>query len=135
MDGSAFALKADLVIKALGFDPEDLPGLFGAPELKVSRWGTISVSYRTMMTNLEGVFGAGDIIRGASLVVWGIRDGRDAAASIDAYLRQKAAAKAGGAELEIGRASCRDRVCQYVEISGVAGCLQKKQQNTQSKLK
>src|SRR3546814_7403370 len=99
MDGSAFALKADLVIKALGFDPEDLPGLFGAPELKVSRWGTISVSYRTMMTNLEGVFGAGDIIRGASLVVWGIRDGRDAAASIDAYLRQKAAEKAGGAEL------------------------------------
>src|SRR3546814_19870932 len=69
IDGSAFSLKADLVIKALGFDPEDLPGLFGAPELKVSRWGTISVSYRTMMTNLEGVFGAGDIIRGAPLEI------------------------------------------------------------------
>src|SRR3546814_14070368 len=53
IDGSAFSLKADLVIKALGFDPEDLPGLFGAPELKVSRWGTISVRYRPMVTNLE----------------------------------------------------------------------------------
>ncbi|HET8726013.1 MAG TPA: NAD(P)-dependent oxidoreductase [Alphaproteobacteria bacterium] len=96
IDDSGFTLEADMVIKALGFDPEDLPGLFGAPELKVSRWGTITVSYRTMMTNLDGVFGAGDIIRGASLVVWAIRDGRDAAAGIHAYLERKAAEQAEG---------------------------------------
>mgnify|MGYP001404349981 CR=1 FL=1 len=95
IEGSGFTLEADLVIKALGFDPEDLPTLFGEPALKVSRWGTVSVSYRTMMTNLDGVFGAGDIIRGASLVVWAIRDGRDAAASIHAYLQQKATEQAG----------------------------------------
>ncbi len=92
IDGSDFQLPADLVIKALGFDPEDLPGMFGAPELKVSRWGTVSVSFRSMMTNLDGVFAAGDIIRGASLVVWAIRDGRDAAAAMHKYLKTKATA-------------------------------------------
>ncbi len=90
IEGSNYTLEADLVIKALGFDPEDLPTLFGEPELKVSRWGTITVSFKTMMTNLDGVFAAGDIIRGASLVVWAIRDGRDAAASIHQYLQQRA---------------------------------------------
>ena len=83
IEGSGFVLEADLVIKALGFDPEDLPGLFGEPELKVTRWGTVRIDYRTMMTNLDGVFAAGDIVRGASLVVWAVRDGRDAAAAID----------------------------------------------------
>ena len=73
-------------IKALGFDPEDVPALFGEPELKVSRWGTIGIDWDTMMTSLPGVFAGGDIVRGASLVVWGVRDGRDAAAGIHAYL-------------------------------------------------
>ena len=84
--GSAFRIEADLVIKALGFDPEDVPGLFGEPELKVSRWGTIGIDWNTMMTSLPGVFAGGDIVRGASLVVWGVRDGRDAAAGIHAFL-------------------------------------------------
>ena len=90
--GSSFSIEADLVIKALGFDPENLPMLFGAPELQVSRWGTVTVDYRTMMTNLDGVFAVGDIVRGASLVVWAIRDGRDAADSIHEYLTAKAVA-------------------------------------------
>ncbi len=98
IEGSSETLDADLVIKALGFDPEDLPGLFGCPELKVSRWGTVSVSWATMMTNLDGVFAAGDIVRGASLVVWGVRDGRDAAASMHAYLQAKTAGVAIAAE-------------------------------------
>ncbi|MCE2509676.1 MAG: NAD(P)-dependent oxidoreductase [Alphaproteobacteria bacterium] len=84
---SHFTLEADLIVKALGFDPEEVPTLFGVPELEVSRWGTIKIDFRTMMTNLDGVFAAGDIVRGASLVVWGIRDGRDAAENIDAYLQ------------------------------------------------
>jgi len=88
---SNFELQADLVVKALGFDPEDLVGLFGEPELRVSRWGTVTVDWSTMMTNLDGVFAAGDIVRGASLVVWGIRDGRDAAQGIKTYLESRVA--------------------------------------------
>ncbi|MEQ9331333.1 NAD(P)-dependent oxidoreductase, partial [Thalassobaculum sp.] len=80
--GSSFSAPADIAIKALGFDPEDLPTLFDAPELQVTKWGTVRINHRTMMTNLDGVFAAGDIVRGASLVVWGIRDGRDAAEGI-----------------------------------------------------
>jgi len=84
--GSAFVQPADLVIKALGFDPEDLPGMFGEPALAVTKWGTLRVDHRTMMTSLPGVFAAGDIVRGASLVVWGIRDGRDAAERIENWV-------------------------------------------------
>lgn len=87
-----FDLPADLVIKALGFDAEDLPKLFGAPELGTTRWGTVLVDNKTLMTSLDGVFAAGDIVRGASLVVWAIRDGRDVAASMHKYLKAKASA-------------------------------------------
>lgn len=89
--GSEFDLSADLVIKALGFDPEDMPKLFEAPELGVSRWGTLRIDPSTCMTSLEGVFAAGDIVRGASLVVWAIKDGRDAAQSIHSYIKTKTA--------------------------------------------
>ncbi len=89
IERSSFVTDADLVIKALGFDPEDLPALFGAPELKVTRWGTVRIDYRTMMTAIDGVFAAGDIVRGASLVVWGIRDGRDAAEAMHAYVERR----------------------------------------------
>ncbi len=88
-ENSDFVIKADLVIKALGFDPEDLPKLFNEEKLQVSRWGTIKADFDTMETSIEGVFAAGDIVRGASLVVWGIKDGRDAATSIDNYLQSK----------------------------------------------
>ncbi len=88
-ENSDFEIKADLVIKALGFDPEDLPKLFNEEKLQVSRWGTIKADFDTMETSLKGVFAAGDIVRGASLVVWGIKDGRDAATSIDNYLQSK----------------------------------------------
>ena len=94
IEGSSFTVEADLALKALGFDPEDLPTLFDVPELPVTRWGTVAISFKTMMTELDGVFAAGDIVRGASLVVWAIRDGRDAAASIHKYLTAKAAGDA-----------------------------------------
>ena len=84
--GSEFEIKADMVIKALGFDPENLPHMFDAKELNVTKWGTIKTDFDTMETNLKGVFAAGDIVRGASLVVWAIKDGRDAAAAMKTYL-------------------------------------------------
>ena len=89
IEGSSFTVEADLVIKALGFDPEDVPTLFGAPQLAVTRWGTVRIDHATMMTSLDGVFAAGDIVRGASLVVWAIRDGRDAAESIHRYVQAR----------------------------------------------
>ncbi len=92
VDGSHFNLQADLVIKALGFDPEDLPALWAADGLEITRWGTLKVNYTSFQTSLPGVFAAGDIVRGASLVVWAIRDGRDAAARIHAYLQPTARA-------------------------------------------
>ena len=88
-EGSEYKISTDLVIKSLGFDPEDLPKLFNAHELVVSKWGTIKIDLKSMQTNLDGVFAAGDIVRGASLVVWAIRDGRDAAVQIEKYLKLK----------------------------------------------
>ena len=88
--GSEYKINADLVIKSLGFDPENLPKLFNAEELVVSQWGTLKIDLKSMQTNLDGIFAAGDIVRGASLVVWAIRDGRDAAAQIEKYLKLKA---------------------------------------------
>ncbi len=85
-EGSDFTLEADLVIKALGFDPEALPAMWEQPELAVSRWGTLKVDHKSFMTSLPGVFAAGDIVRGASLVVWAIRDGRDAAVQIHDWM-------------------------------------------------
>lgn len=96
--GSSFTLPCDLAIKALGFDPEDLPAMFGEPALTVTRWGTLKINHRTFMTALDGVFAGGDIVRGASLVVWAIRDGRDAADQIDAYVRARATTLAQAAE-------------------------------------
>ena len=90
---SHFNIKADIVIKALGFDPENLPKLFGSEDLQVTKWGTLKTNFDTMETNLPGVFAAGDIIRGASLVVWAIKDGRDVAASIKNFLETKELAK------------------------------------------
>ena len=86
IQNSNYEIKADMVIKALGFDPEDIPKLFNSENLAVSRWGTIKIDLKTMQTNLPGVFAAGDIVRGASLVVWAVRDGRDAAVQIEKYL-------------------------------------------------
>ncbi|MBL8548869.1 MAG: NAD(P)-dependent oxidoreductase [Hyphomonadaceae bacterium] len=93
-----FDLDAQLIILALGFDPEDLPELWGAPELRTSRWGTLAISEKNQETRLPGVFAAGDIVRGASLVVWAIKDGRDAAEGIHAMLQERARAARIAAE-------------------------------------
>ena len=87
IENSNYDLEADIVIKALGFDPENLPKLFNSESLAVSKWGTIKIDLTSMQTNIPGVFAAGDIVRGASLVVWAIRDGRDAANQIEKYLK------------------------------------------------
>jgi glutamate synthase (NADPH/NADH) small chain len=92
--GSSFTVEADLVIKALGFDPEDVPAAFNEPDLRLTGWGTLKVDPKTFMTSLPGVFAAGDIVRGASLVVWAIRDGREAAAAMHEYIQAQQFAQA-----------------------------------------
>ncbi len=94
MEGADYTEPADLVVQALGFEPEDIPTLWGVKELAVTRWGTIKADFRSHATNLPGVYAAGDIVRGASLVVWAIRDGREAAESILHYLAQAPAVAA-----------------------------------------
>ena len=89
VEGEHIALPCDLAIKALGFEAEDLPVLFNAPDLQLSQYGTIAIDAKTYATNLDGVFAAGDIVRGASLVVWAIKDGRDAAEAMQRYLARK----------------------------------------------
>ena len=88
-EGTEKNIEVDLVIEALGFEPEDLPKLFKNENLTITRWGTLKINYKNMMTSLDGVFAAGDIVRGASLVVWGIKDGRDAAKNIHEYIKKK----------------------------------------------
>ncbi|AEI95854.1 NAD(P)-dependent oxidoreductase [Roseobacter litoralis] len=82
IEGADYVEEADIVIMALGFEPEDLPALWDQPELPVTRWGTIKAAFTTGETDLDGVYAVGDIVRGASLVVWAIRDGRDCAEAI-----------------------------------------------------
>ncbi|MFZ1479631.1 MAG: NAD(P)-dependent oxidoreductase [Paracoccaceae bacterium] len=94
IEGADYTEPADLVIQALGFEPEDIPKLWGVPDLAVTRWGTIKADFRTHATSLPGVYAAGDIVRGASLVVWAIRDGREAADAILGYLAQTGAVAA-----------------------------------------
>ena len=104
--GSQHVIDADLAINALGFDPEDLPVLFGEPALAVTTHGTLETAPDTLLTSLDGVFAAGDIVRGASLVVWAIRDGRDAAAAIHRYLQgggREGEGARGAAPMEGGR--------------------------------
>ncbi|PIE11908.1 MAG: dihydropyrimidine dehydrogenase [Rhodobacterales bacterium] len=95
IEGADYLEPADLVIAALGFEPEDLPKLWDTDGLEVTRWGTVKAEFGTGQTSLDDVFAAGDIVRGASLVVWGIRDGREAA---DAILAKFGAAAAIAAE-------------------------------------
>ncbi len=90
IEGADYDEPADLVIKALGFEPEELPRLWGVEGLEVTRWGTIKADYQTHLTSLPGVYAVGDIVRGASLVVWAIRDGREAADSIANWLADAA---------------------------------------------
>jgi glutamate synthase (NADPH/NADH) small chain len=90
IEGADYRESADLVIMALGFEPEEIPALWGVPELQVTRWGTIKADFRSHQTSLPAVWAVGDIVRGASLVVWAIRDGREAADAMLEYLAQSA---------------------------------------------
>ena len=85
--GADFDIPADIVIEALGFSPE--PFAAHEPDLRLRDDGTIKVGSVSFATSLPGVFAAGDAVRGASLVVWAVREGQDAAAEIDRYFKTR----------------------------------------------
>jgi glutamate synthase (NADPH/NADH) small chain len=87
--GSEFELEVDLVLLAMGFTGPVKEGLLADLGVKLDGRGNVAVD-SNQMTNIEGVFAAGDMKRGASLIVWAIREGRDAAKGIDQYLRKTA---------------------------------------------
>tara|TARA_Y100000992_G_scaffold294077_1_gene253388 strand:+ start:284 stop:1696 length:1413 start_codon:yes stop_codon:yes gene_type:complete len=86
-------IKSDLIIQALGFEPEDLNSNFNT-DLELTSWNTLKVDFKKFQTNKPNIFAAGDIVRGASLVVWAIHDGREVAKSIQQYLQNKLIKKA-----------------------------------------
>jgi glutamate synthase (NADPH/NADH) small chain len=91
--GSEFAVAADLVIVAYGFDPVPFPEGSGFDALEVDEWDGLKVD-ADQMTNLPGVFSGGDAVRGPSLVVHAVRDGRRAAAGIHRQLSARVSATA-----------------------------------------
>jgi len=85
---SQFVLDVDLVLLAMGFTGPTPSGLLADLGVALDARGHIATDAR-YRTNLDGVFAAGDAKRGASLIVWAIREGRDAAREIDRYLQME----------------------------------------------
>jgi glutamate synthase (NADPH/NADH) small chain len=85
--GSEFSLSADLVFVAYGFDPVPFPASSDLSRIAVNDWGATKVD-GNQMTSVPGVFAGGDVVRGPSLVVHAVRDGRKAAAGIHRYLTE-----------------------------------------------
>ena len=91
--GDEFRLDVDLVLLAMGFTGAIREGLLTDLGVELTARGAVATG-PDHMTSVPGVFAAGDMRRGASLIVWAIREGRDAAAAIDHYLATKASAVA-----------------------------------------
>ena len=89
--GSEFFLECDLVLLAMGFVGPVRSGLLQQLGVKLDNRGNVATD-ESYMSSVPGVFAAGDLRRGQSLVVWAIQEGRNAACGIDAYLRARAAA-------------------------------------------
>ncbi len=100
VEGSERLLKADLVLLAMGFlGPESY--LADALNLERDERSNYRADHGTFMTNIPGVFTAGDCRRGQSLVVWGINEGRGAARAIDEYLQGSSMLPAPGIRMGI----------------------------------
>jgi glutamate synthase (NADPH) small chain len=84
--GSEFELRADLVLLAMGFLGPVQEGLIARLGLELDQRGNVRADTETYRTSVDGIFAAGDMRRGQSLVVWAIREGRQAARAIDEFL-------------------------------------------------
>lgn len=86
IDNSAFKIKADLVLLAMGFVHPIHEGLLKQIGVTLNDRGNVQANENDYMTNINKIFVAGDMRRGQSLVVWAIREGRQVAHSVDKYL-------------------------------------------------
>ena len=86
IEGTEFILQADLAFVAIGFAGSPREGMLSHDGLEISKRGSVSADDRNYRTSLENVFAAGDMRRGQSLIVWAIREGRQAARAIDEAL-------------------------------------------------
>jgi glutamate synthase (NADPH) small chain len=84
--GSEFELAADLVLLAMGFVHPVHEGMIQSLDLALDQRGNVSATTDDYRTSIEKVFTAGDMRRGQSLVVWAIREGRQAAHAVDKFL-------------------------------------------------
>ncbi|TGY87660.1 NAD(P)-dependent oxidoreductase [Marinicauda algicola] len=73
-EGPVWRLEADMVIEALGFSPEDAAAMAGGARIELTRRGTVKADPKTFETGEPGVYAAGDLVRGPSLVVWALKD-------------------------------------------------------------
>ena len=85
IEGSEFEIEVDLVLLAMGFTHPQKAGLLDDLGVALDRRGNVRTD-ANKMTSVEGVFAAGDMARGQSLVVWALAEGREAARGVDAYL-------------------------------------------------
>ncbi|NNE85453.1 MAG: glutamate synthase subunit beta [Alphaproteobacteria bacterium] len=86
IEGSEFELNADLVLLAMGFVSPRHPGMIEQSGVDLDPRGNVAADTNEYTTSIDGVFAAGDMRRGQSLVVWAIREGRQCAQAVDAYL-------------------------------------------------
>ncbi|HEY5909822.1 MAG TPA: NAD(P)-dependent oxidoreductase [Verrucomicrobiae bacterium] len=86
--GDEFELEADLIVLALGFDPQPLPGAEDFRDLRTNEWGGVIVDEH-QMTSLPGVFAGGDLVRGPTTLLYAVRDGRSAAEHIHIYFASR----------------------------------------------
>jgi glutamate synthase (NADPH) small chain len=84
--GTEFPLKADLVLLAMGFVSPVQEGMLAAFGVKLDARGNVMANVQDYRTSVDKLFAAGDMRRGQSLVVWAIREGRQAARSVDEFL-------------------------------------------------
>jgi glutamate synthase (NADPH) small chain len=85
LPGTEFDLSADWIIPALGFEPLPCPATGDFEPLEHNAWGGLQVDH-TQMTSRAGVFAAGDIVRGPTVLLETVRDARRAAENIHSYL-------------------------------------------------
>ena len=88
VEGSNFIVEADIAVLALGYWPDETIGK-SDPDIETHKWGLIQTDKETQATSKEGVYAGGDAVTGPDLVVTAMRTGRNAAKSIDQYLKEK----------------------------------------------